>query len=214
MSNSNYGDYQTRERSKYNNKTRRYSDNANYKKTVENSINSRTGREKIEKSKTQVLKETVLKHRKKLALLVAGVLITGAAVTVPGIVNDILAINNYVNDFKIETVAQNTHRTDDGANYWYDTNSIVDTIEQRIIDGEDVDVQMYCVSKSMKYSGPGEVISKITNDECQSIDDYAKKTGYESLDEFNKVQETKILYEEELAKMQPEQNEKQGGMTL
>lgn len=165
-------------------------------------------RERIRKQHEEAEKKRVRNMKVALALAIA--LASGAATIgvqqLGDYVHDNAIIKEYADDLRADTLdgKKNTHRTDDNENFFYDSDEIAQIIEGRIQDGADMDQEVFLVTKVFDYNGPNEIVSYLTDCQCESIEAYANYRGFESVDEFKQVQRDRIIMQEEIAEKQSE----------
>lgn len=84
-------------------------------------------------------------------------------------------------------VSDNTHRTDDFQNFWYDTKGIVNDLEQYNGNDTVLDLAIYKVYTDIDYNRTKNMDDIVNSLGYKSFENYLKEKGYSSIDEYDKV---------------------------
>ena len=113
-----------------------------------------------------------------LALTVLVSSLTGVAVKGVNNLQDQAQINEYLSQYS-SIVSENTHRTDDGQHYWYDTYDIEKEVSNN---PETFSEELYAVYNKIGYNDENKIdhMNKIVNHtgNYSDFDDYLTKNGF------------------------------------
>lgn len=137
-------------------------------------------------------------RRKRLTALALACMVTGGiAVSVVSNVAETMHNNAIVHEqtysFAKEVIYPNTHRTYDNQHYFYDYDDIADAI---MADGKDFSNELY---KAYSYLGEYQTNRVMKYTDYDTVEEYAKKAGFEDVDSWAKSEREKIVLNDEVS---------------
>ena len=137
---------------------------------------------------------------RRLSLLMATsaivpLIVVGASKTAIQSLKDSMVIGKLQNDFQLEVIEPNAHRTDDRKNFFYDYTNIAIAMSE--MDNFDEAVY-FCVSDIGDY----QTDQVLRHTPYKSFSNYMEAKGYESTEDFKKELKEILLSEEISSKMQ------------
>lgn len=111
-------------------------------------------------------------------------------------IGDSFELFNATNDFKIEAIVENTHRTNDMQNYWYDYEKIADHVK--------TDEDVYLLYRNLGEEQSNKVLQYTDNK--TTIQDFVASHNYKDINDWSKTANEQILLGNEIAEKQNELN--------
>lgn len=131
----------------------------------------------------------------------AAAIATGLAITAGGAtvdyVSDQLTIRHLENDFNMEVVFPETHRTADRENYFYDYDDIARKLEEY----GDFDEAVYLLNGAIGDYQTGLVLE---HTDYESFTNYKEVKGYSDTDDFRKDMRRRVLLSEDIKEKEQE----------
>lgn len=168
----------------------RITNNENYIKMQEKSVNGTTARRNHKKRKTK--SSVIFKRNKKLLGAAVGGAI--AALGVGNVANTMIdnsVINGLAREFHSEVVRPETHRTNDNKNYFYDYGDILQTMKEM----DDFDEAVFLLSECI---GEEQTSIVLRGSDYESFAGYMETKGYKDSKDFAEDMRGRILIETDI----------------
>jgi hypothetical protein len=169
----------------------------NYEKIREKST---TG-EPVRRNRERRIKMKYSDFKRCIKIIVASTSVVVAIITGAGMSIGAHAINNFqdkvvvnsmVEEFRINVINEETHRTADREHYFYDYSDIASKMEKNY---DDFDEALYCLVSNIGEDQSDRVLNYT---DYGSVEKYLETAGYEDLDEFKNEISKRIVLEKEV----------------
>ena len=164
-----------------------------------NNVTKKSAMTPVQRDRAKVIKAQQRRQEriKRLGALALACMITGGISV--GVVSNVVEtihnnaiVNEQTYSFAKEVIYPNTHRTYDNQGYFYDYDDIADAI---MADGKDFSNELY---KAYSYLGEGQTNRVMKYTDYNSVEEYAKKSGFDDVDAWSKSERSKIILNDEV----------------